>query len=69
MRPNSRSIAVHQGKGGSLAAAKASAIMEAAEMFHAEHIRLPLCLASFAELRQDAMAADPSALPRTGRKA
>ncbi len=68
VRPNSRSIAVHQGKGGSLAAAKASAIMEAAEMFHAEHIRLPLCLASFAELRQDAMAADPSALPRTGAK-
>jgi YcaO-like protein with predicted kinase domain len=65
MRPNSRSIAVHQGKGTSLAAAKASAIMEAAEMFHAENIRLPLRLASFAELREDVMVADPTALPRT----
>lgn len=68
VRPNSRSIAVHQGKGGSLAAAKASAIMEAAEMFHAENIRLPLRLASFAELRQDVMAVDPSALPLTVAK-
>ena len=35
-RPNSRSIAVHQGKGVTLAAAKASAVMEAVETFHAE---------------------------------
>jgi YcaO-like protein with predicted kinase domain len=68
VRPNSRSIAVHQGKGGSLAAAKASAIMEAAEMFHAENIGLPLRLASFAELRHDVMAADLSMLPRTVAK-
>jgi ribosomal protein S12 methylthiotransferase accessory factor len=64
VRPNSRSIAVHQGKGCSLEAAKASAIMEAAEMFHAENIRLPLRLASFAELRADVIVADPSALAR-----
>lgn len=31
-RPNSRSIAVHQGKGTTLAAAKASAVMEAVEI-------------------------------------
>src|ERR1700683_2893370 len=33
-RPNSRSIAVHQGKGVTLAAAKASAVMEAVETLH-----------------------------------
>ena len=36
VRPNSRSIAVHQGKGVTLSAAKASAVMEAAETLHAE---------------------------------
>jgi ribosomal protein S12 methylthiotransferase accessory factor len=65
VRPNSRSIAVHQGKGCSLAAAKASAIMEAAELFHAENIRLPLRLASFGELRENVIVADPSTLART----
>src|SRR4051812_8700232 len=34
--PNSRSIAVAQGKGLSLAAAKVSGLMEAIENFHAE---------------------------------
>jgi ribosomal protein S12 methylthiotransferase accessory factor len=68
VRPNSRSIAVHQGKGASVAAAKASAIMEATEMFHAENVRLPLRLASFAELRQEVMVTHPSALPRTVAK-
>ena len=50
VRPNSRSIAVHQGKGATLAAAKASAVMEAVETYHAENITLPLRLASFDEL-------------------
>jgi YcaO-like protein with predicted kinase domain len=63
-RPNSRSIAVHQGKGVSVAAAKASAVMEAVEMFHAEHVKLPLRLASYAELSADVSAADPARLPR-----
>jgi YcaO-like protein with predicted kinase domain len=62
IRPNSRSIAVHQGKGVSLAAAKASAVMEAAETYHAETMTLPLRLASYAELAPDA--ADPMLLPR-----
>ncbi len=60
-RPNSRSIAVHQGKGVSLAAAKASAVMEAVETFHAETMTLPLRLAAHDEL---ADAADPACLPR-----
>ena len=50
-RPNSRSIAVSQGKGLDLAAAKASALMESVEAYHAEHITLPLKLASHEELR------------------
>lgn len=41
-RPNSRALSVSQGKGLSLAAAKASAVMEAIEGFHAEEIDLPL---------------------------
>ncbi len=40
-RPNSRSVAVHQGKGTTLAAAKASAVMEAVEIVsRREHRRL-----------------------------
>jgi len=41
-RPNARSIAVSQGKGLDLAAAKASGLMEAVETYHAETIQLPL---------------------------
>ena len=61
VRPNSRSIAQHQGKGATRAAAKASAVMEAAETFHAETVTLPLRLASFAELAGGAAA--PASLP------
>ncbi len=49
-RPNSRNIAVSQGKGLSLAAAKVSALMESLEGFHAEQIMLPLKLATYEEL-------------------
>src|SRR5579863_8939328 len=62
VRPNSRSIAVHQGKGVTLSAAKASAVMEAVETYHAETVALPLRLASFAEL--GSAATDPLLLPR-----
>lgn len=41
-RPNSRSLAVHQGKGLTLMDAKVSALMEAAEAFHAETVQAPL---------------------------
>jgi YcaO-like protein with predicted kinase domain len=63
-RPNSRSLAVFQGKGLTLAAAKASALMEAAEVFHAETIDAPLRLASYEEIRRRATAIDPELLPR-----
>jgi YcaO-like protein with predicted kinase domain len=49
-RPNSRSVAVSQGKGLNLAAAMASGIMESVESFHAEHIVAPLRFASYLEL-------------------
>jgi YcaO-like protein with predicted kinase domain len=63
-RPNSRSLAVFQGKGFTLAAAKASALMEAAEAFHAETIDAPLRFASCEEIRARATAIDPALLPR-----
>lgn len=50
-RPNSRSITVSQGKGIDLASARASGLMEAAELYHAETITLPLHLATYEELR------------------
>ncbi len=60
-RPNSRALAVSQGKGATVAGAKVSAIMEAAEGFHAETVRGPLFRAAAAELDG---AVDPRALPR-----
>jgi YcaO-like protein with predicted kinase domain len=65
-RPNSRTIAVHQGKGSTLAAARVSAIMEAAECWHAESPNLVLRLASAAELSAHGRAVDPERLPRAG---
>ena len=62
-RPNSRSVAVSMGKGLDLAAAKASALMEAVETYHAEHVMAPLKLGSFEELRYDHHLADPLRLP------
>jgi ribosomal protein S12 methylthiotransferase accessory factor len=49
-RPNSHSIAVSQGKGFTLDAAKASGLMESIESWHAERIELPLKLGSFEDL-------------------
>jgi YcaO-like protein with predicted kinase domain len=58
-RPNARSLSVSQGKGVTLAAAKASGVMESIETYHAEHITLPLKLASFEELRYTHNLLDP----------
>ncbi|CBS90540.1 YcaO-like family protein [Azospirillum lipoferum] len=63
-RPNSRSISVSQGKGVTLAAAKASGVMESIESYHAERITLPLKFASFEELRWTHPVVDVSRLPR-----
>jgi ribosomal protein S12 methylthiotransferase accessory factor len=62
-RPNGRSIAVLQGKGATLAAARMSGFMEAAETYHAETIEAPLRHASHDALsREAAVACD--GLPR-----
>ncbi|WP_437311107.1 YcaO-like family protein [Sorangium sp. So ce388] len=63
-RPNARSLSVSQGKGLDLAAAKASGIMEAAELYHAERITSPLKLGSYNELRFSHPLVDVEALPR-----
>ena len=64
-RPNARSVSVSQGKGLTLDAAKASGIMEAAEVWHAEHILNPLKLASASEMRSAHRVVDVEGLPRT----
>ena len=66
VRPNSRSVSVSQGKGLDLPQAMASALMEAAEGFHAEEIG-PLRRATQRELAAAANVIGPE-LPRaTGR--
>lgn len=42
IRPNSRSLSVSQGKGLDSDAARASALMESIELWHAEHVEAPL---------------------------
>jgi YcaO-like protein with predicted kinase domain len=64
-RPNSRSLAVAQGKGITLALAKAAGLMESFESFHAEHIIKPLKLAAYKELDSIHPVADVAKLPRT----
>ncbi|MGH2583714.1 MAG: YcaO-like family protein [Dehalococcoidia bacterium] len=63
-RPNSRSLAVSQGKGLNLAAAEASGLMESVEAYHAERIALPLTLGSYDELRSSHRMIDVRGLPR-----
>lgn len=63
-RPNARSVAVSPGKGLDLTAAKASALMEAVEGWHAERIIAPLLLASYNELRFERRVVDIARLPR-----
>lgn len=64
-RPNARSLAVSQGKGLTLDAARASGIMESIELYHAEHLTLPLILGSSTELRRTHRLVDVAELPRT----
>jgi ribosomal protein S12 methylthiotransferase accessory factor len=63
-RPNSKSLAVFQGKGLTLAAAKASGVMEAIEAYHGENVSRPLSLATYDELSRTHRVAEPSELPR-----
>ncbi|MGZ2257229.1 YcaO-like family protein [Roseobacter sp. A03A-229] len=67
IRPNARSIAVSQGKGMTLAHAKASALMESVEVWHAEHLELPVFYASVADLEARHEFVDLERLPQTPR--
>jgi ribosomal protein S12 methylthiotransferase accessory factor len=64
-RPNSRGLAVSQGKGLTLAAAKASGLMESVEAYHAERIALPLKLGSHEDLEGELRLVDVSQLNRS----
>ena len=61
VRPNSRSVSVSQGKGVELSQAMASALMEAAEGFHAEEIG-PLRRSSYRPLAARQTVVDPATL-------
>ncbi|MEM7428117.1 MAG: YcaO-like family protein [Pseudomonadota bacterium] len=65
-RPNSRSVAISQGKGTTIEAAKASGVMESIETYHAEHITLPLKFASLEEVRYSHPLIDLDDLPEVG---
>ena len=63
IRPNSKSLSVHQGKGQTIAAAKVSAAMEAAESWHAQNIELPRRVASCDAMAESGRIAAPEWLP------
>src|SRR5689334_11965252 len=62
-RPNSRSLSVSQGKGLTLAAAKASGVMESIENCHAEAITHALRLMTYNDLEKVSYVADIEQLP------
>src|SRR5213593_2065403 len=64
VRPNSRSVAVSQGKGLDIWAAKASGLMESVEGYHAEFMTRPLKYSSYAELSRAHRLADVTLLLR-----
>lgn len=63
-RPNSRSLAVSQGKGVDAISAKVSALMESVETWHAEYNHCDLRMESFAQLRHECHTCEPEALPQ-----
>jgi len=65
IRPNARSVAVSQGKGMTLEHAKASALMESVEIWHAETFDKPLIFSSFADLSDRHATVDVGRLPET----
>jgi len=63
VRPNSRSLSVSQGKGVDMDSAKASAMMEAFELWHAERIELPCLCASYQAIRKRENVVEMERLP------
>ncbi len=66
VRPNSRSFSVSQGKGLGLSQARASALMEAIELFHGEDLSDRTLVTSFRELSVKARVVPPCSLCGTG---
>lgn len=67
-RPNARSVTVAMGKGLDQASARASGLMEAAEIAHAERIGAPLRLQPARELGATARLIDPLPPPPPGAR-
>lgn len=63
VRPNSRNLTVAQGKGVTRAHAKASALMESLEFFHAEDVAAPRMSATYGAMRWQ-LGYDPARLQR-----
>jgi ribosomal protein S12 methylthiotransferase accessory factor len=63
-RPNARSLSVSQGKGATLEAARASGLMEAVELHHAERVTRPLVWGSHAAVGRSRRVVDVERLPR-----
>ena len=68
VRPNSRSLAVSQGKGLSLTSARVSGIMESIETYHAERIDQPLRLTDAATLKQRERISNIDQMAKSGEK-
>jgi ribosomal protein S12 methylthiotransferase accessory factor len=68
IRPNGRGLSGAQGKGFDLPSAKASALMEAVEGWHAEHIEHPLRHDSYQSLRRSASVVNVTALALRAHK-
>jgi YcaO-like protein with predicted kinase domain len=64
IRPNSRSVSVSQGKGLSADAAKASALMESIELWHAERVTVPQRLEAYSWLSRRERVVDVERLSR-----
>jgi ribosomal protein S12 methylthiotransferase accessory factor len=64
-RPNSRSLAVAQGKGQTLALAEVSGAMESIEFYHAENISEPMLFGSYDQLRYREPLLSPEVLPKS----
>ncbi|HUO89222.1 MAG TPA: YcaO-like family protein [Rhizomicrobium sp.] len=68
VRPNARSVSVSLGKGLDSDAARASALMEAAELAHAETLDLPTLFAATAQLPPDESPRTLNTWPRMRRR-
>ena len=63
-RPNSRGLAVSQGKGADLSAAQASGLLESVESYHAERVISPRITGCYDELRARHRIVDVDQLPQ-----